>query len=382
MTVLENKRIDLNRIFEALCAVVQLPKTLHEEAAGHYDFVSRWLNAEGSILYAGRPVIYPYGSLALGTEVKPLKRDEFDLDELCLISRAAGVPVDPRSLFDAVVRRLQEHADLKQRMEIDPPAIGLLYANQFRLEVVPGRPALNQMYPTAVEIVDYSANDWIPSDPKGYTKWFEGRGIVFTGGESQRIAASVEPAPEQTPTYDRRPLVRTVQLFKRRRDRYYNGKESLPASIVLTTLAAKFYMGEVSCYEALQHILAAIKIDRMRNHGITRVWSEVHPFDELTASWTELEQRQFGAFVDRFLADFNRLENARDMIETANVLRDMFGDDVTDSAVRAYTERYKTARDTGAVRFDPKAPIVITTGSAASASATSRQQKDHTFFGG
>ncbi len=258
-TLLIARRNDLNELLEAVCESIQLTKVRFDEATGHYEVVSAWLSDTNSFLRVGQPLIYPYGSMALHTEVKPIKRDEFDLDQICLIARTAEIPTSSVALFDAVVRRLLEHEGLKDRLEINPPAIRLKYADAFRLEVVPARPALQVLHPTAIEIVDYKSDSWILSDPKAYIEWFDAKSKVVTEEERMtKAAASYEAPPEHAAATERRTLARAVQLFKRRRDRFYGAHQMPPTSIILTTLAGESYSGSAVCYEALRDILALV----------------------------------------------------------------------------------------------------------------------------
>lgn len=61
---------------------------------------------------------------------------------------------------------------------------------------------------------------------------------------------------DQVPTYViRTPLQKAVQLLKRHRDVYFMDNDAdSPISIIITTLAAHAYSGEIDLYDALQHI--------------------------------------------------------------------------------------------------------------------------------
>lgn len=372
------KRHSLNELFEGVCLVVQLTKSMHDDAVEHYGAVARWLEAVGSPLRAGAPLIYPYGSMATGTEVRPVGHNEFDLDQICLIRRVAGIPTSPRAMFDSVHARLRDHDDLKNRLEVDPPALRLRYAGKFCLEVVPARPApvAGQWQSEAIEIVDYMNNQWIASDPKAYIGWFDQAAANMAVGTYERIAASVDPAPEHAAVHERLPLARTVQLFKRRRDRYYTTGQA-PSSTVLTTLAAKHYGGERYCYDALQTILHGIKRELAQGRGLLFVTSPVHPHDMLTRSWGPRDHRLFAAFIERFQADLDELERAKHLPATRKILARMFGDQVSETAVRNRMQRLEKAKETGSLGFTTRAPYVI----GPAAAAQFKPIKEHTFFG-
>lgn len=73
----------LDRFLEGICRRLQLTPTQYELAKSHYEAVGNWLEQEDSILAPYRPVIYPQGSLPMGTTNKPLDKEEYDLDFIC-----------------------------------------------------------------------------------------------------------------------------------------------------------------------------------------------------------------------------------------------------------------------------------------------------------
>ena len=67
----------LNRILKDLADELDVPPSKYREAMEHYEAVGAWLDADDSKL-AHYLSIYPQGSFALGTAVKPLGDDEYD----------------------------------------------------------------------------------------------------------------------------------------------------------------------------------------------------------------------------------------------------------------------------------------------------------------
>ena len=51
------------------------------------------------------------------------------------------------------------------------------------------------------------------------------------------------------------PLQRVVQILKRHRDLMFNGDESKPISIIITTLAARAYNKETDVLDALVNVV-------------------------------------------------------------------------------------------------------------------------------
>jgi hypothetical protein len=71
---------------------------------------------------------------------------------------------------------------------------------------------------------------------------------------------SAEPIPAQEASHEKATLKHVVQLLKRWRDIYYQDRcDEAPISMVLTTLAARFYRGHSSVSEAMSSILDGIE---------------------------------------------------------------------------------------------------------------------------
>jgi len=69
---------------------VQLTDTMFENAEGHYYAVGEWLAAKESPLATYKPRIYPQGSARHKTTVKPVARQEHDIDLVCHLELPFG----------------------------------------------------------------------------------------------------------------------------------------------------------------------------------------------------------------------------------------------------------------------------------------------------
>ncbi len=370
--------IELNAVFEAVCATIQLPPSLHDEATAHYTAIAERISAPQSGLRFARPHIFPFGSMALRTETRPIGREEFDLDQICLLHPGIGVSDDPRRLFDAVLNHLGEYEDIRKRMSPDPPAIVLEYANQFRLEIVPARPQGDSGEGAALLIADYANNEWVETHPKGLVTWFDDRSIVALGESTRGIAASIEPPPEASSPAERSALARAVQMMKRRRDRYYLGNPRRPSSVVFTVLAGEEYRGEPTCFAALRQILASIQSRLGSGAGYLKVSSPVQPHDDLTEQWQHEDHQRFSGFIEQFCRELIAIEACPNLEATADLLGHMFGQDVATRAFSRYASDLKSKRQTGQLGYSTRAPAVI----VPAAAAITRPVPDHTFFGG
>jgi hypothetical protein len=72
----------LDDLLDLICVELQLTRTQFLDAEGKYQAIGRWL-AEGNSPLADQAIrIYPQGSMALGTTVRPRGHEEFDLETM------------------------------------------------------------------------------------------------------------------------------------------------------------------------------------------------------------------------------------------------------------------------------------------------------------
>ncbi len=127
----------LDDLLDLICIELQLTDTQFGDAEDRYEAIGRWLG-EGSSPLANRVFrIYPQGSMALGTTVKPRDHEEFDLD-LILLVQHAGSPAELRA---AVAKRMLSNGTYADKLDLRKPrCIRVMYERQFYLDIVPALP--------------------------------------------------------------------------------------------------------------------------------------------------------------------------------------------------------------------------------------------------
>lgn len=128
--------------------------------------------------------------------------------------------------------------------------------------------------------------------------------------------------------YEWKPILnRVVQLIKRARDIYFKDIEDCyPQSIVLTTLAAKFYEGESSVYEAFTNIAHKMKIlkDEHPRFDVYNPACNGHQ-ENFTEKW-----KQKTIYYDNYydFADFleENVKNLNSNVLAKQALRNLFGE--------------------------------------------------------
>lgn len=354
-------RGQLDQLLELVCVEFQLTQTQHEEAERSYGAVGGWLSEPGTILAALDPEIFPQGSTALGTPLKPRKREEFDVDAVSLLMGADWATWDPMEIYGLVRDRLREHGTYREMLEEKDRCLRLNYAGQFHLDIIPACPAPKEGVRwghLAIVIPDKAQQEWISTNPRGFVEWFATRAAL---APSRRLVAmSVKPLPPNREAGSKAPLQRLVQLFKRRRDVHFNGADHAPKSILLTTIDGNLYQGEESLSEGLVNILDGIIElgERHRGGGVPVVLNPTNEAENLARHWQE-NRRHFEGFIEYvavFRDGMERLFAARGLENVASILEELFDPKGTSGAVaramKAHAERFQESRRDGQIGME------------------------------
>src|SRR4030081_1264495 len=193
-------RFQLAEILEAMCQALELTASQAEEAEQRYNIVGRWLGDDPVLQGAW---IYVHGSVALGTTVKPLARAEYDVDLVCHVPHGSPA-VSPALLKKIVGDRLKDHGTYVRLLEEMRRCWRLNYAGEFHMDITPSIP--NPACALGGELVpDKELRQWKPTNPVGYRKLFERRGLLqpvfhLLKAEGYRGAArdaAIDPYPAQ-----------------------------------------------------------------------------------------------------------------------------------------------------------------------------------------
>lgn len=232
-------------LLDKLCQQVEITDTQFQTAKTRYEAVGAWLSAS-STKHLEQVQIYPQGSIALCTAIKPLAANEFDVDLVCHLP-SVGHTSSARAVKQLVGARLKEHATYKGMLEEKQRCWRINYANEFHLDITPS--ILNPRCQQDGELVpDKSLAEWKPTNPKGYINRFEHyaaikpRFLLLERNFAEATYDSVQPLPE--PTMSKPFLKRIVQLLKRHRDQQFVGSnraDLAPISVIITTLAGWAY---------------------------------------------------------------------------------------------------------------------------------------------
>lgn len=395
-----NRKEDLLKLVEGL----DISPTMFKSAVEKYNNIGKLLQ-ENDL-----PVdIYPQGSFAIGTVVRPYKNSkdaDFDIDCICLL-RNTKEHILPCKVKNSVGDLLKSNKMYQKKLlKEDNRCWTLEYAETngigFNLDVVP---AVNAEYELIRQIIskgvssnlaevaicitdkDGDVYKWANSNPKGYSQWFkeinapfleynrlEKRRLIF---ESNRgIFNSVEDIPEGI---EKSSLQRVIQILKRHRDIYFSKRRKedyKPISAIITTIVAqiaKNALFNMDTIELLEHVVKEIDIYSNliqsnqenfsylykeksiinKNNNIWTILNPSNPLDNLTDSWNDDPQKAkcFFEWVKQIKIDFIDSFMLEDN-KFINILENSLGNEFVNSTID--TKKYNVMPATTILRNTPK----------------------------
>ncbi len=298
-----DREIRLNDLLTKIAESLDISPSDYDRAVQSYQAVGNCLKNGVYSGSSGVPVIYPQGSIRLGTVVRPLREEadaSYDLDLVCELqySNIHLSSGNAEIIKNLVGDQLKSNSVYRAKLEPEGKRCWTLeYAETagigFHIDVLPCIPDLpngqmnnaRQRHPlppssfadTAIRITDKDDErlpkyDWSSSNPLGYVRWFESKNTTFAllaPRQKQSILKSSVVSLNETPRYKsfqevpnelvRTPLQRTIQILKRHRDiRYKKNPAFKPISMIITTLCAQLYSGEDDLISALRNIVTKL----------------------------------------------------------------------------------------------------------------------------
>ncbi len=212
----------LDFLLTQIVVALQLTDTHVARMESAYRALAAWLEHPDCPLAAYGPIlVYPQGSAAIGTTVRPLLWAEFDLDFVIEVAFFAGTPME---LYDLVVERLQQHRTYAKMLERKRRCVRILYEDGFHADVLGSRTAVRVVIPGSIEIPDRDTPTlWRDSNPRGFAQWFVARSREAT---ESRFLAKAPPLPSDWAAEAKTVLQRIVQLAKRGRDVAFGDRDA------------------------------------------------------------------------------------------------------------------------------------------------------------
>lgn len=365
----------LRRIAEEL----DLSPSKREDVEAKYQAVVDWLGQPETALAPYDPNIYPHGSFRLGTVVRPLDRDEFDLDFVCRLNIKATSD-NQDAVKQLVGDRLKENGTYRTNRMIREKnrCWRLNYAGDFHMDIMPSVPDPRRK-DEAILVSDKELASWKASHPRGFAGWFDECMISVRAQLRKEARATVEELPDRR---IKTPLQVAIQILKRHRDIHFKSDVKLrPSSIILTTLAAKAYNQQADVLETLRAIVRGMpgEIDYDTN-GWPVVPNPTNAEENFSEKWREYPERftAFKAWLIQVSSDFDELTELTGLHRIGDFLSGKLGQREVNAALRAEGESTNRAHQSGRLNSASTGGIIIVSRSADAA----RPVRRSTSYGG
>lgn len=350
----------LLQVLADLVEELDVPPSKYEEAKSRYEAVGNWLNSDGSNMARYAPVVYAQGSFALGTAVKPLGDDDYDVDAVCCL-QASSDSITQEQLKEVVGRRLRAHKSYDKML--DPKEGGrrcwtLKYSDEsrFHLDILPAVPddpgwlitlgVATAIAKHAICITDREtwgiSSDWPKSNPQGYVTWFKDRMRVILEERRRLLAKAARADVQHIPDYKvQTPLQQVIKLLKRHRDRKYNGDDDKPISIIITTLAARAYNNQGDLLDSLLAIVPGMRNSIEKRNGDWWVENPVNPEENFADKWNETPRKQevFFEWIEAIEREHREFVEDSDFQGIGYRLAKSYGEHEAESVVKKYAAR-------------------------------------------
>lgn len=300
-------------------------------------------------------LIIPQGSFALGTVVRNIHRnDEIDLDAVS-IRGIDKTSITQQALKEdageAVTRyALNDKNDDRPRVT-ECERCWTLHWSDMHLDLLPAIPN-REPGEDGILITDRDVHDWLQSNPAGYADWFRNQmtDALTAAFEAKRL--QVDDVPEwQIKTT----LQQTVQALKRHRDVFFSKHlEDRPASIILTTLAARSYpTGGGDLYDVLRDVTARMQDFVERRHAAWWVTNPVQSKENFADGWAEHTERAawFFRWLEAAVDDFNNFGVKSGLEHSMPLVASAFGERVAAAAAFGYGQSISSVSAGGRLRL-------------------------------
>ncbi len=376
----------LNAVMSKLADELNISRTMEENAVSAYRNVGSWLDSDD---FDTETLLYPQGSFALGTVIKPLSGEdeehEYDIDLVCYMPEMSDATAE--EIKQSVGERLEEHKGHAAKLEKEGKRCWTLQYAGFHMDILPATAfdgSTSGLHAdNAIRITERrSQNSYIfrPSNPKGYKEWFQEQAGKSYLEERSRISKKITCSIEEVELYQTRTtLQRVVQILKHHRDvMFADDPEGIaPISIILTTLAARAYNGSAGVFDALREILQRMDEYVENRDGIWHIENPVMPGENFADKW-EMEPKKADAFFDWLSAAridlVTELLNADGVPGLKTAMEESLGSVYPTRAIKAYGAALDERRKSNSL-------FASAAGLSTVATSISKTVPNHSFYG-
>ncbi len=332
---------------------IQLSKTDYDKAVDRFDAMKDWIDREGSELQGMVSLLYPQGSMAVGSTVARVSdRDEYDIDVMADLNIRHDN--NPQLVLDALFKAIRGERGSRYwgKTVRHTRCVCVSYEDGMHIDLTPAVRLVGQPDRTSVIFHSKPEDPAVPdqhlwANPWGMADWFKSKTRIeadfakfFTARAddyyAQRIdaRAPAEDVPDRKRADEKSRALVALQLIKRWRnvlfDRRDRAKMRRPPSVLLTKLIGESANQTRTLAEELEHqarcMLARFEYEVSRNRKIV----EVNPRcteDVLTDRWPESmhDQRLMITDLRDFIVKVGSLRSGKlDLAEMTAILEGLF----------------------------------------------------------
>ncbi len=138
MYFLNNKTAQIDDLLARAAEKLQLDKTRREKIESSYMSIQEVLENDPEFFNSKSFEIYPQGSVRIGTTVKPLAKNEFDLDIVLHIRDNNFEQTNPIKVYNELKRVFKNDGRYEDKVEPKTRCVRLKYAGDYHMDILPG----------------------------------------------------------------------------------------------------------------------------------------------------------------------------------------------------------------------------------------------------
>ncbi|MGE6415262.1 nucleotidyltransferase domain-containing protein [Planococcus kocurii] len=354
-------------LLDKMIEELDLPEYVIEQSIRRYKSLGEWFDREGGLFEDVSMEVFPQGSFALGTTIRPIEeKEEYDLDIGCKVKsgdyKSLHAQKHLKESLGIELEAYRKAKGIKGKMEPKHRCWRLEYQDEinFHMDIVPCIPMgneerkiyekrINEFYQYqdglsedvtkfAINITDDRHHDyevisseWPASNPQGYLRWFQSR---MNSSKSFILNERTSIIPIEV--YKQKSILqRCIQLLKRHRDNMFGDDEKKPISIIITTLAARAYNGETDLSAALTNILETMP--GYINSSSPRIPNPVNPAEDFSDRWEMPEAKEldlegnFRIWLLQAKMDFKQILESSDENLRSRIINEKFSLNINNS---------------------------------------------------